>query len=157
MTAARMSASSSRHSCAARAWSRSCWRSDHQDAKTVWAIFGPAVGWSFIGIGLYAWRRRPESRTGALMVLLGFAWFLSALNVADSPLVYTFALVLGGLWGGVFLHLGLGFPSGRLRPGRDRALVHRGLPDLPAGLRCRPCCSPRRTSWAATTARPTCC
>ena len=38
--------------------------SDHQDAKTAWAIFGPAVGWSFIGVGLYAWRRRPESRTG---------------------------------------------------------------------------------------------
>ena len=42
--------------------------SDHQDAKTAWAILGPAVGWSFIGTGLYAWRRRPESRTGVLMV-----------------------------------------------------------------------------------------
>ena len=28
--------------------------SDHQDMKVVWAIFGPAVGWSFIGTGLYA-------------------------------------------------------------------------------------------------------
>jgi peptidoglycan/LPS O-acetylase OafA/YrhL len=49
--------------------------SDHQDAKTAWAIFGPAVGWSFIGVGLYAWRRRPESRAGALMVLLGLRGF----------------------------------------------------------------------------------
>jgi len=100
--------------------------SDHQDAKTAWAIFGPAVGWSFIGVGLYAWRRRPESRTGALMVLLGFAWFLSALNFADSPLVYSFAFVVGGLWGGVFLQLIMSFPSGRLAPGRDRALVIAG-------------------------------
>ena len=100
--------------------------SDHQDAKTAWAIFGPAVGWSFIGVGLYAWRRRPESRTGVLMVLLGFAWFLSALNFSDSPLVYSLAFVLGGLWGGVFLHLIMGFPSGRLGPGRDRALVIAG-------------------------------
>ena len=23
--------------------------SDHQDARIVWAVFGPAVGWSFIG------------------------------------------------------------------------------------------------------------
>ena len=38
--------------------------SDHQDSKAAWAIFGPAVGWSFIGVGLYAWRRRPESGTG---------------------------------------------------------------------------------------------
>jgi uncharacterized membrane protein YjjB (DUF3815 family) len=33
--------------------------SDHKEPKAVWAIFGPAVGWSFIGTGLYAWRRRP--------------------------------------------------------------------------------------------------
>jgi signal transduction histidine kinase len=100
--------------------------SDHQSSKTAWAIFGPAVGWSFIGVGLYAWRRRPESRTGALMVLLGFAWFLAALNFADSPLVYSFAFVLGGLWGAVFLQLIMSFPSGRLAPGRDRTLVIAG-------------------------------
>jgi hypothetical protein len=66
--------------------------SDHQDAKAVWAIFGPAVGWSFIGTGLYTWRRRPETRIGVLMILLGFAWFLFTLDSANSPLVYTFAL-----------------------------------------------------------------
>src|ERR671916_1198281 len=100
--------------------------SDHREAKAVWAVFGPAVGWSFVGTGLYAWRRRPESRTGALMVLLGFAWFLFTLDAADSPLVYTFALVAGGLWGGVFLHLGLSFPTGRLTAPIDRALALAG-------------------------------
>jgi signal transduction histidine kinase len=100
--------------------------SDHQDAQAVWAIFGPAVGWSFIGTGLYAWRRRPESRTGELMVLLGFAWFLFTLDSSNSPLVYTFAQVAGPLWGAVFLHIGLSFPSGRLTPGLDRALVIAG-------------------------------
>ena len=30
--------------------------SDHREAKAVWAVFGPAVGWSFIGTGLYASR-----------------------------------------------------------------------------------------------------
>jgi signal transduction histidine kinase len=100
--------------------------SDHQGSKTVWAVFGPVVGWSFIGVGLYAWRRRPESRTGALMVLLGFAWFLSALAFANAPLPYSFAFVIGGLWGGVFLQLIMTFPSGRLAPGWDRALVIAG-------------------------------
>jgi signal transduction histidine kinase len=100
--------------------------SDHQEPKAVWAIFGPAVGWSFIGTGLYAWRRRPESRTGALMILLGFGWFLYTLDAANSPFVYTLALVTGPLWGGVFLHLGLGFPSGRLRSRLDRGLVIAG-------------------------------
>jgi signal transduction histidine kinase len=100
--------------------------SDHKDPKAVWAIFGPAVGWSFIGTGLYASRRRPDSRTGALMILLGFAWFLFTLDAANSPLVYTFALMTGSVWGGVFLHLGLGFPSGRLRSRLDRGLVIAG-------------------------------
>jgi signal transduction histidine kinase len=105
--------------------------SDHRDAKAVWAVFGPAVGWSFVGTGLYAARRRPESRTGALMILLGFAWFLFTLDAANSPLVYTFALVAGGLWGALFLHLGLSFPTGRLRSRLDRALVLAGYVVFP--------------------------
>jgi signal transduction histidine kinase len=100
--------------------------SDHQDAKVVWAIFGPAVGWSFIGTGLYASRIRPQSRTGALMILLGFCWFLYTLDAANSRLVYTLALIVGSVWGGVFLHLGLGFPSGRLHAQRDRVLAIAG-------------------------------
>lgn len=130
--------------------------SDHQDSKTVWAIFGPAVGWSFIGVGLYAWQRRPESGTGRLMVLLGFAWFVSGLAFANSRALYTFALVAGGLWGGVFLQLVMTFPSGRLARGWDRRLVIAGyliftVASIP------PCCSPGPTSSDATTARPTCC
>jgi signal transduction histidine kinase len=105
--------------------------SHHQDAKAVWAIFGPAVGWSFVGTGLYAWRRRPENRTGALMVLLGFAWFLFTLDAANAPAVHTFALVAGGLWGGVFLHLGLSFPTGRLATGVDRRLARAGYAIFP--------------------------
>jgi len=52
--------------------------SDHEGAKTAWAILAPTVGWSFIGTGIYAARRRPDSRTGTLMVVFGFAWFLAA-------------------------------------------------------------------------------
>ena len=100
--------------------------SDHRDAPVVWAVFGPAVIWSFVGTGLYAWRARPESRIGLLMVLLGFAWFLFTLDAANAPWLYTIGLVLGGLWGGVFLHLGLSFPSGRLTTRLDRRLVIAG-------------------------------
>jgi len=99
---------------------------DHNDAKDVWAVLAPVAGWSFIGTGLYAWRRRPDSRVGELMVLQGFAWFLSALALANPPLLYSLGFILGGLWGGVFLQLELSFPSGRLAPGLDRALVWAG-------------------------------
>ncbi|HEY7618957.1 MAG TPA: histidine kinase [Solirubrobacteraceae bacterium] len=100
--------------------------SDHQEAKVVWAIFGPVLGWNFIGTGLYAWRRRPESRIGALMVLLGFAWFLSVLSLTNSPVLYSIAQISGGLWGGVFLQLEMTFPSGRLASAADRAIVVAG-------------------------------
>jgi signal transduction histidine kinase len=100
--------------------------SNLEEARAVWAVFAPVVGWSFVGTGLYATRRRPESRTGELMVWLGFAWFLSALHFANAPLPYTIALVTGGLWGGVFLQLVMSFPSGRLTDGVDRGLVVAG-------------------------------
>jgi signal transduction histidine kinase len=100
--------------------------SDHQEAKAAFAIFGPAVGWGFIGTGLYAWRREPENRTGKLMVLLGFAWLTSTLDSANSAVLYTYGLTLGGLWGSVFLHLGLSFPIGRLRTRFDRGVVVAG-------------------------------
>lgn len=100
--------------------------SDHQDGTTVWAIFGPIAGWSFIGTGLYARRLRPESRVGVLMVLLGFAWFLSALGLANARLPYSLGQILGGLWGALFLQLIVTFPSGRLSTPWDRAIVIAG-------------------------------
>ncbi len=100
--------------------------SDHEEAQTVWAHLWPAIGWSFIGTGLYAWRRRPDSRVGMLMVLQGFAWFVAALALTDSPPLFTLAQVAGGLWGGVFLQLVVTFPSGRLRSRADRVIVWAG-------------------------------
>jgi signal transduction histidine kinase len=125
--------------------------SDHREARVVWAVFGPLVGWSFIAAGLYAWRIRPQYRTGELMIVLGFAWFLFTLDGADDPAAYTFARILGGLWGSVFLHLGLSFPAGRLTERADRVLVLAGylifplagIPQLlfagPADLGCGDC------------------
>jgi signal transduction histidine kinase len=108
--------------------------SDHQDEQAVWAVFGPAVLWNFVGVGLYAWNRRPERRIGVLMILLGFAWFVFTLESSDSAFLYTLALVAGPLWGSVFLHIGISFPSGRLAPGRDRALVIAGYVIFPFAL-----------------------
>jgi peptide/nickel transport system permease protein len=72
----------------------------------VWAVLGPVVGWSFVGTGLYAWRRRPESRFGLLMTLLGFAWFLGPLPASDVALVFTLGISLGALWGLVAAYFG---------------------------------------------------
>ena len=85
------------------------------------------------------------------MILLGFAWFLFTLDGANDPTAYTLARILGGLWGSVFLHLGLSFPTGRLTERADRVLVLAGyvifplagIPQLlfagPADLGCADC------------------
>ena len=104
--------------------------SDHLADRVIWAVFGPVVGWSFVGTGLYASRRRPESRFGALMILLGFAWLLAPLGAADEPWLFALGIVLGSLWGPVLAHVLLSFPSGRLAGGgaarrRDRRLCPR--------------------------------
>jgi signal transduction histidine kinase len=100
--------------------------SDHQEAKAAFAIFGPAVGWGFIGTGVWAWWREPGNRTGRLLVLLGFAWLLSTLEASNAALPYTIAITLGSLWGSLFVHLGMTFPTGRIRNGFDRGVVIAG-------------------------------
>jgi len=100
--------------------------SDHQEAEAAFAIFGPAVGWGFVAMGLWAWRREPENRTGRLLVLLGFAWLLSTLEASNAALPYTIAITLGALWGSFFVHLGMTFPTGRLRDRFDRGVVIAG-------------------------------
>jgi signal transduction histidine kinase len=108
--------------------------SDHRDPVAVWVVFAPAVCWSFVATGIYAWRHRPESRIGALMVALGLGWLLFCLQASDVPAVYAIGVVLGGIWGSVFLHIGLSFPTGRLPTAYDRALVLAGYVIFPLGF-----------------------
>jgi signal transduction histidine kinase len=97
--------------------------SDHEPSKLPTMILGPFVGWSFIGVGLYAWWRRPDNRVGALMTGVGFAFALTALFEANAPLPYTVGVVINSLYAAVIVHMLLAFPTGRLRSRAERALV----------------------------------
>ena len=108
--------------------------SDRNEPKGLWAAFSPLVLMSFSVTGLYAMRRRPESRVGALLIALGFAWCLAALTFANSPAVFTVGVVAGGLWGGVFLQLLMSFPSGRLTLRADRVIVFAGYALFTVGV-----------------------
>jgi signal transduction histidine kinase len=88
--------------------------SDHEASKVPTIILGPFVGWSFIGVGLYAWWRRPENRVGALMTAVGFTFFLGALSESNAPGVYTVGVLLDSLYAAVIVHMLLAFPTGRL-------------------------------------------
>ena len=75
------------------------------------AIVG--VSWSFVAAGLLAWSRRPENRTGALMVAVGLAFALPGLRLIGTPLSTTLDLLLVTLPAAVLAHLIAVFPDGR--------------------------------------------
>src|SRR5215213_218602 len=83
------------------------------------------VGGSFCVFGLLAWRRRPDSLSGALMTATGFLFFVSpVLGPLEAPLAFTFYVLLVDLWIFPFVALLLTFlTAGRLQPGFDRWLV----------------------------------
>jgi signal transduction histidine kinase len=73
--------------------------------------------------GLIAWRRRPDSRFGPLMVAAGFAMFVSSLQWASAALPYTVGLAFDLVPPALFIHVFLAFPSGRLERPVERAIV----------------------------------
>ena len=77
----------------------------------------------YIIAGLIAWRRRPASRLGVLMVAAGYATFLNFLIWSDNNLVFTVGQVTQFLPPVMFLHVFLAFPSGRLESRPDRFVV----------------------------------
>ena len=82
-----------------------------------------AVGWSFVTVGLVAWTRRPDSRTGALMVVLGFAWFARfAVAVAARP-AFVIGVLLSSVYLSVLVHLLATFPGGRVQNRAERVVV----------------------------------
>ena len=84
------------------------------------------VGWitlSYVLCGLVAWWRRPDSRFGPLMVVAGFAPFVSRLRVVDADVPHTIGVALRLLPVVLFLHVFLAYPSGRLERRFERVLV----------------------------------
>jgi signal transduction histidine kinase len=72
-----------------------------------------AVGWTLIGCGLVASRRRPESRTGLLMAATGCTWFLGNFASVGVAAVAWAAAHLMYLHRGPLVQLVLTYPSGR--------------------------------------------
>jgi hypothetical protein len=89
--------------------------SSHYDHdKTAHLVFGPLIGWSFIGTGLYAWWRRPDNHFGFMMTAVGFTWMAGALSDSSDPGVFAVGLLFGPLPIAILIHLLLAFPAGRL-------------------------------------------
>ncbi len=96
------------------------------DAPIVWLdVVFSLTGGSFAAFGLVAWRRRPDSRSGALMTATGFLLFVPpVLGQVDSALVFTVWIFVVDWWIFPFVALCLTLLSrGRLQGRLDRGLV----------------------------------
>jgi signal transduction histidine kinase len=87
------------------------------------AAIGLTVGWSFVGAGLVAWSRRPDNRTGPLMIVLGFGWFVAGLQFADNAQLFTAGVLLENIFIVVLAYLLLAFPDGRLHSTFERVQI----------------------------------
>jgi signal transduction histidine kinase len=97
--------------------------SDHVAEPGLQAALMDWITLPYVLAGCVAWRRRPDSRFGPLMVAAGFTMFLSSLAWANAPLPQTIGQTFDLVPAAIFLHVFLAFPSGRLAHGFERALV----------------------------------
>ncbi len=81
---------------------------------------------AYVGCGLVAWTRRPESRFGPLLVAAGLVPALSRLAEADSAALHAFGEGLLLLPAVLFLHVFLAYPTGRLVGPFERLVVISG-------------------------------
>jgi signal transduction histidine kinase len=95
----------------------------HNTHRGAYALLTLGIGWGFTGTGLYAWRRRPESNIGPLMIAVGFSGLLKALAFSNNSVVFTIGSLGEVLIWALLIHLLLSFPAGRLQGGVDRLIV----------------------------------
>ena len=103
---------------------------------------GVALAWGFVAVGSYVTLRRPDRRTGVLMIAVGLVTLTAGLQFSDAALPWLAGVLTDTLVLAVFVHLLLAFPSGRLETVAERLVVGGGyvvatllqLPPLLFGL-----------------------
>jgi signal transduction histidine kinase len=84
------------------------------------------VGWTFMGCGLAAMRRRPESMSGVLLAATGVTWFFGNFAAAGVGFVAWLAAHLLFLYRGPLVHLVLTYPSGRAHTRLTKSAIAAG-------------------------------
>ena len=97
--------------------------SDSADHPVRTGVLTLVIGLSWVGAGLVARHRRPENRTGLVMVMTGFLWFLAQLGYVDNHLLNTIGTATELLFIVGFAYLLLSFPDGHLHSRFERILI----------------------------------
>ena len=87
------------------------------------AVLTALLTLSYVLCGLVAWRRRPDSRIGPLMIVAGFVNFVDDLVWAKAAVPQTIGQALDLLPPVLFMHIYLAFPDGRLKSRAERVVV----------------------------------
>jgi signal transduction histidine kinase len=97
--------------------------SDHLEHPGATAAYKAGLAVAHLLVGLLWWTRRPTSRIGPLLVVLGYLAWLLSWQSAEQPLVYTVGVLVEAP--AVLLNFAvlLTFPVGRLRTAVDRVLI----------------------------------
>ena len=96
------------------------WRSDW---PLDWIVVDVVPGIAFLLAGFVAWERRPETRIGPIMVLVGFAWFPGTLTASTVPIVDRLGGSFQGYYDGLLAWLVLAYPTGRLVGRAPRVVI----------------------------------
>jgi signal transduction histidine kinase len=93
-------------------WSSWPPNSQYAPIETSFAI----VALSFMVAGIAAWQRWPASRLGLLFTIVGYLYLVPYILVnLANPVAWTIGNPAEGIYGAALAHLGLAWPSGRLR------------------------------------------
>ena len=88
-----------------------------------WTVATSAVTAAFLAAGIAASRRWPGTRLGLLFSLCGYTFLLPEAIYLPGAFAFTLGIVTMYTYNAALAHLGLAWPTGRLRSRFDRALV----------------------------------
>ncbi len=86
-------------------------------------VLNLAVGLAFIGAGVEAADRRPDSAAGQLMIAVGLAWFLRLTGAIENDVAFAVGVATKTLYLAVLGHLLVTYPTGRITSRWQRVVV----------------------------------
>ncbi|MFD4639888.1 sensor histidine kinase [Lentzea sp. NPDC058436] len=86
-------------------------------------VLNLAVGLAFIGAGIEAADRRPDSSSGQLMIAVGLAWFVRLTGAVEADWAYAVGVATKTLYLAMLGHLLVTYPTGRIASRWQRVVV----------------------------------